>query len=100
MSQHDLALRVGYKNQSSIGNLENRAGGTGGSRISVIADASAPWLWRLRQKVALGLCGRHGLDEQKFHDSRAENGRRPAPRHFVAVDQETPARRAACRPIP
>lgn len=49
MSGEDLALRVGYKNQSAIGNLENRAGGTGGNRIYLIADAlRVPVDWLLR----------------------------------------------------
>jgi hypothetical protein len=44
-----LAKKAGYKNQSAIGNLENRAGGTGGNKIGVIADAlnvSVEWLLR------------------------------------------------------
>ena len=49
MSGEELALRVGYKNQSSIGNLENRAGGTGGTQIGKIADAlCVPVDWLLR----------------------------------------------------
>lgn len=47
MSGEALAKKVGYKNQSAIGNLENRAGGTGGNKISKIADAlnvSVDWL--------------------------------------------------------
>ncbi|MDP3709117.1 MAG: helix-turn-helix domain-containing protein, partial [Polaromonas sp.] len=49
LSGDALAKRVGYKNQSAIGNLENRAGGTGGSRIEIIADAlnvTVDWLLR------------------------------------------------------
>jgi len=49
MSGEYLAQRVGYKNQSAIGNLENRAGGTGGSRIGQIADVlCVPVDWLLR----------------------------------------------------
>lgn len=47
MSGEALAKKVGYKNQSAIGNLENRAGGTGGNKINKIADAlnvSVDWL--------------------------------------------------------
>lgn len=49
MSGETLAHRVGYKNQSAISNLENRAGGTGGNRIGQIADAlNVPVDWLLR----------------------------------------------------
>ena len=49
MSGATLAKRVGYKNQSAIGNLENRAGGTGGNKIGQIADAlRVPVDWLLR----------------------------------------------------
>lgn len=48
MSGEALALKVGYKNQSAIGNLENRATGTGGNRIVAIAAAlSVPVEWLL-----------------------------------------------------
>lgn len=43
----DLAHRAGYKTQSGISNLENRASGTGGRNIKKIADAlnvSIEWL--------------------------------------------------------
>lgn len=49
MSGESLAKKVGYKNQSAIGNLENRAGGNGGNKIGEIADAlnvSVEWLLR------------------------------------------------------
>lgn len=39
---------VGYKNQSAIGNLENRKDGSGGNKIERIADAlnvSVDWLF-------------------------------------------------------
>lgn len=42
-----LAQKVGYSHQSSIGNLENRVGGSGGSKITKIAEAlnvSVDWL--------------------------------------------------------
>lgn len=49
MSGEALAKKVGYKNQSAIGNLENRAGGTGGSKLGSIADAlNVPVEWLLR----------------------------------------------------
>lgn len=47
MSGETLAKKVGYKNQSAIGNLENRAGGTGGNKVREIAAAlnvSVDWL--------------------------------------------------------
>lgn len=47
LSGDGLAKKVGYKNQSAIGNLENRAGGTGGNKIGAIAEAlnvSLEWL--------------------------------------------------------
>ena len=47
MSQHDLAMKAGYKHQSGIANLENRATGTGGNKIGKIATAlniSVEWL--------------------------------------------------------
>ena len=44
-----LAKKVGYKNQSAIGNLENRAGGSGGHKIGDIAEAlNVPVDWLLR----------------------------------------------------
>jgi len=49
ISGEQLAKKVGYKNQSAIANLENRAGGTGGSKLGAIADAlgvSVEWLLR------------------------------------------------------
>lgn len=49
LSGESLAKKVGYKNQSAIGNLENRAGGTGGSKLGSIADAlNVPVEWLLR----------------------------------------------------
>lgn len=49
MSGEALAQAAGYKQQSAIGNLENRAGGSGGSRIGLIADAlNVPVEWLLR----------------------------------------------------
>lgn len=45
----ELAKNAGYKRQSAIGNLENRATGTGGNKINDIADAlgvSVEWLLR------------------------------------------------------
>lgn len=48
-SQDELARMVGYKNQSAIGNLENRKDGTGGNRIEKIAAAlnvSVDWLFK------------------------------------------------------
>ena len=46
MSGDTLAKLVGYKHQSSIGNLENRVNGTGGNKISQIADAlGVPIKW-------------------------------------------------------
>lgn len=45
----ELARRVGYKKQSAISNLENRAGGTGGRRVGKIADElGVPVDWILR----------------------------------------------------
>jgi transcriptional regulator with XRE-family HTH domain len=46
-SGETLAKLAGYSNQSSIGNLENRATGQGGNRIGAIASAlgvSVDWL--------------------------------------------------------
>lgn len=37
LSGEELALAVGYAHQSAIGNLENRATGTGGTKIAKIA---------------------------------------------------------------
>lgn len=49
MSGEALAKKVGYKNQSAIGNLENRVGGTGGSKLGSIADAlNVPLEWLMR----------------------------------------------------
>jgi len=48
ISGEALAKLVGYKNQSAIGNLENRAGGTGGNKIAEIAAAlKVPVGWLL-----------------------------------------------------
>jgi transcriptional regulator with XRE-family HTH domain len=47
LSGHELAKMVGYEHQSAIGNLENRVGGSGGHKLSRIADAlnvSVEWL--------------------------------------------------------
>ncbi|MCS4510866.1 helix-turn-helix domain-containing protein [Xylophilus ampelinus] len=47
LSQGDLALRVGFAHQSAIGNLESRATGRGGFRLSEIArelSVSVEWL--------------------------------------------------------
>lgn len=47
MSALNLAVRVGYKTQSGISNLENKATGTGGHKIKEIArelDVSVDWL--------------------------------------------------------
>jgi transcriptional regulator with XRE-family HTH domain len=47
MSGEDLAIKVGYKTQSGISNLENRNGGVGGRKIVEIAralDLSLQWL--------------------------------------------------------
>lgn len=46
-SAHTLALKVGYKTQSGISNLENSATGSGGNKIAAIANAlgiSLDWL--------------------------------------------------------
>lgn len=46
LSAMDLALRVGYKTQSGISNLENRVGGSGGNKIREIAKAlNVPLEW-------------------------------------------------------
>ena len=37
MTGHDLAMAVGYKHQSAIGNLENRATGNGGHKLADIS---------------------------------------------------------------
>ncbi len=47
LSGSALADMVGYKNQSAIGNLENRPGASGGNKIGAIAAAlgvTADWL--------------------------------------------------------
>ncbi|MFE8646774.1 helix-turn-helix domain-containing protein [Sphingomonas sp. NCPPB 2930] len=47
LSQGDLALRVGFAHQSAIGNLESRATGRGGFRLSEISrelSVSVEWL--------------------------------------------------------
>ena len=47
ISGERLAAKVGYKNQSAIGNLENRRDGTGGNKLPQIAKAlnvSVDWL--------------------------------------------------------
>ncbi len=47
MSQGDLALRVGFAHQSAIGNLEARATGRGGFRLSEISrelSVTVEWL--------------------------------------------------------
>jgi transcriptional regulator with XRE-family HTH domain len=49
MSGEELALKVGYKTQSGISNLENRSNGHGGNNITKIAEAlnvSVEWLLR------------------------------------------------------
>ncbi len=46
-SAHTLALKVGYKTQSGISNLENKATGSGGNKIGAIAShlgVSLDWL--------------------------------------------------------
>jgi transcriptional regulator with XRE-family HTH domain len=49
LSQHALALRVGFKHQSAISNLESRATGHGGRRLPQIADVlSVPLEWVLQ----------------------------------------------------
>jgi transcriptional regulator with XRE-family HTH domain len=46
MSGEALAKKVGYKHQSAIGNLENRSTGTGGNKISEIAEVlEVPLQW-------------------------------------------------------
>lgn len=48
-SGQKLATKAGYRHQSAIGNLESRATGHGGNRVSAIADAlgvSVEWLVR------------------------------------------------------
>lgn len=48
LSGEELAHAVGYKNQSAISNLENRATGTGGTKIAKIATAlRVPVQWLL-----------------------------------------------------
>jgi transcriptional regulator with XRE-family HTH domain len=48
-SGEELALAVGYTHQSAIGNLENRATGTGGTKIAQIATAlRVPVQWLLQ----------------------------------------------------
>jgi len=47
LTQAELATRVGFKNQSAIGNLEARATGRGGFRLAEIAavlDVPVQWL--------------------------------------------------------
>lgn len=47
MTGKQLADKVGYKNQSAISNLENRAATTGGTKAALVAKAlnvSADWL--------------------------------------------------------
>lgn len=47
-SAEALSQRVGYKTQSGISNLENRAGGTGGARLPLIAsELNVPLEWLL-----------------------------------------------------
>ncbi len=47
-SGDQLAKKVGYKRQSAIGNLENRAGGNGGNKLTAIAAAlNVPVSWLL-----------------------------------------------------
>lgn len=46
LSGEELALKVGYKTQSGISNLENRSNGNGGSKLPAIAqvlDFSLQW---------------------------------------------------------
>jgi transcriptional regulator with XRE-family HTH domain len=48
LTQAELATRVGFKNQSAIGNLEARATGRGGFRLAEIAAVlSVPVQWLL-----------------------------------------------------
>ena len=48
MSGEALALAVGYKSQSAIGNLENRKDASGGRKIARIAEAlNVPIDWLL-----------------------------------------------------
>lgn len=48
LSGEELAIAVGYSHQSAIGNLENRATGTGGTKITKIAKAlRTPVQWLL-----------------------------------------------------
>lgn len=48
MSQADLAARAGFKTQSAIGNLENRATGRGGFNLPKIASVlGVPLEWLL-----------------------------------------------------
>lgn len=49
MSGETLAKLIGYANQSAIGNLENRVGGSGGKKLVAIADAlRVPVEWLLK----------------------------------------------------
>lgn len=73
-------MRVGYKNQSAIGNLENRAGGTGGTKIGLIADVlCVPVDWLLR--------GPDSLDVPYFP---VHQDRTATPDNTIATDREAP----------
>lgn len=75
-----LAEKLGYKTQSAIGNLENRATGRGGNKLDAVArvlNVSADWLL-------------HGPDGDKvpFLTQQAESWAQPDPQaaRFLVMD--------------
>lgn len=74
LSAEALAQLVGYKNQSGISNLENRATGTGGTKLPAIADA-------LQVPVGWLLSGPDGPEVP-----RATIPSAPPPQHWIGED--------------
>lgn len=77
LSGESLADLVGYKHQSAIGNLENRASGNGGNKIGQIADAlSVPVEWLLRGPDGAevpGLGSNHHIDSIQMNHTLINN---------------------------
>lgn len=80
ISGERLAAKVGYKNQSAIGNLENRRDGTGGNKLSQIAKAlnvSVDWLMNGPDCDQVPFLPSSVLDVERADMKRAEEP--PAP---------------------
>jgi transcriptional regulator with XRE-family HTH domain len=82
MSGEELAQKVGYKHQSGISNLENRATGRGGFNIQKIAEAldvSIEWLINGPDTIDAGTV-------KPFRDGH-QHGKQAAPRIEVEAEK-------------